>query len=417
MSKIADQWLRDILRTLYQRRDLTRSEIIQATGLNPASVSHALRYMLRAGAVVKVGDLQSSGGRKPEVLNLNGEAAYFVGVDLEGHRIRFGLASLIGDIRYRWEYDLEIGHPLDSDKLFEGIRKVLKYLDSRQMARVLAIGVSYPGLLDQQGRLTAVNLGWNKFPLVAELREKASKQLPVELPVFFESDRHSCVRAERWLGCGQQYNDGLYVISERGIGTGFFLEGRAVEGFRDMAGELGHCVIEPAAEDRCNCGKKGCLESIASSDNIVRQYLDKVGRPRFREKMTIHGVYERARRKDEAALAVLARAGKAWGLALSYVVNLLNPEIIILGGDLISGEDVLVPLIKEEIGRHALPELIGGLKIVVSGLGFDIRLKGACSLAFRKSIADPHLLKKMCLPVFAGPTREADRLDAVPSLP
>src|SRR5882724_8359984 len=125
MPSIADRWLQDILRLLYQRRDVTRSEIIQATGLNPASVSHALRRRLRAGTVVKVGDLDSSGGRKPEVINLNGEAAYFVGIDLEGHRIRFALASLIGDVRYHWEIDLQFGEPLDGDRVFEGVRRVL----------------------------------------------------------------------------------------------------------------------------------------------------------------------------------------------------------------------------------------------------------------------------------------------------
>jgi predicted NBD/HSP70 family sugar kinase len=414
--KIADQWLREILRALYQRRDMTRSEIIQATGLNPASVSHALRHLLAAGTVVRVGDLQSSGGRKPEVLNLNGEAGYFVGIDLEGHRIRFGLASLIGDIRYRWEYDLDVGQPLDGDKLFEGIRKVLKSLDAKQMARVLGIGVSYPGLLDRQVRLTAVNLGWHKFPLLEELREKVAKHLHSELPVFLESDRHSCVRAERWLGCAQQYDNGMYVISERGIGIGFFLEGRIVEGSRDMAGEIGHWVIDPAAEDKCNCGKQGCLEAIASSDNIVRQYVARSARPRSLSGLNIHDIYERARGGDEAALAVLTRAGKAWGLALSYAINLLNPEIIILGGDLISGEDVLVPIIEEEIRKHALPDLTRDLKIVVSGLGLDIRLKGACSLAFRKSIADPVLLNKMCRPVLT--TRASGRNERlVASLP
>jgi len=155
MRKIADQWLRDILLVLYQRRHVTRAEIIQDTGLNPASVSHALRFLLDHGTVLKVGDLESEGGRKPEVLNLNPEAAYFVAIDLEGQRIRFALMNLAGDLRYRWEEDLEWGEPLDVNKLFIGIAKLLRNLDARQHGRVLAAGVSYPGLLDTQGRLTA----------------------------------------------------------------------------------------------------------------------------------------------------------------------------------------------------------------------------------------------------------------------
>src|SRR6266851_7005163 len=101
MRKIADQWLRDILLALYQRQDVTRAEILEDTGLNPASLSHALRFLLRQGTVLKVGDLESNGGRRREVFNLNPEAAYFVGVDLEGQSIRFALTNFLGDIRYR----------------------------------------------------------------------------------------------------------------------------------------------------------------------------------------------------------------------------------------------------------------------------------------------------------------------------
>jgi hypothetical protein len=93
-------------------------------------------------------------------------------------------------------------------------------------------------------------------------------------------------------------------------------------------------------------------------------------------------------------------------LALSHVVNLLNPEIIILGGDLIAGEDVFVPLIKEGLFRHCLPELSEGLEIAMSSLGLDIRLKAAASLAFRKCLAEPALLKKLCSPVLM-PQEEA----------
>jgi predicted NBD/HSP70 family sugar kinase len=151
------------------------------------------------------------------------------------------------------------------------------------------------------------------------------------------------------------------------------------------------------------------LEAIATSDNIVRQYLEKTGRGgepapviRFAD------ILERARKNEEAALAVLRRAGSAWGLALSHVVNLLNPEIIILGGDLVAGEDVFVPFIKEGLIRHCLPELSEDLEIAMSSLGLDIRLKAAASLAFRKCLAEPALLNRLCSPVLMPHRPAAD---------
>lgn len=395
MRRVAEQWLRDILRTVFQQRSCTRADIIRATGLNAASVSHALRYLLQRGTILKVGELQSNGGRPREVLSLNGEAAYFLGVDLEGSRIRFGLFNLVGDIRCRWEEDLEFGQPLDLEKLVQGIKRVLRGPQAEHVPRLLAVGVSYPGLLDEQGCLTAVNLGWQKFPLVAEL-EKA-----IELPVFLEHDKHTSVLAERWLGGAQKHGTALYVIVERGIGIGILIEGRPVAGWRGMAGELGHCKVEPDAEDPCKCGARGCLEAIASSPNIVRQYVERKAENGHRRLagLRVTDVFDRARQKDAAAQAVLARAARALGLALSHATHLLNPEIIILGGDVISGEDVWFPLIKEQILRHTLPPLTESLTITVSGLGLDIRLKGAMSQAFRRSLSDSKLLRTMCSPV------------------
>ncbi|MBK9168498.1 MAG: ROK family protein [Bryobacterales bacterium] len=150
MPTIADQWLRDIVLSLYQRRTLTRRDIVELTGLNAASISLALRQLLSAGSILKVGELHSNGGRRREVFTLNGEAAYFVGVDLEGLRIRFALSNCVGDIRYRWEEELEFGQPLDASKVVGGIRRVMRELDPLQRERVVAVGVSYPGLLDDE---------------------------------------------------------------------------------------------------------------------------------------------------------------------------------------------------------------------------------------------------------------------------
>jgi predicted NBD/HSP70 family sugar kinase len=404
MPKVANQWLQEILRLLYKRRAATRTDIIQATGLNRASLSHALRLLLDRGTVLKIGERQSNGGRPSDVLTLNPEAGYFAAVDLEGRRIRFALSNFVGDIRCRWEEDFEEGEPVRVDKLTTGVSRVLRDLNDDQRARLVALGVSYPGLLDPQGRLTAFNLGWRKFPFLTELHEA------LHLAIFAEHDKHSCVLAERWLGSAQDYRHGLFVIVERGIGVGVFLDGMPVDGWRGMVGELGHCIVDPDADDLCGCGRRGCLESIASSVNIVRQYRERVGTADGHLRVT--DVFERARRGDPAAKAVLDRAGKALGRALSYAIQFLNPEIIIFGGDIISGEDVLLPIVKEEIARCTLPEVLSGVKITLSSLGLDIRLRGAVSMAFRASLQDPKLLEKMCAPVLTErQQRESRSLD------
>lgn len=392
--KVSRQWLQDILQLLYQRRNLTRYDIAELAGLNGGSVSRALKQLTEHGTILKTGDYQGVGGRKRQVFNLNGEAGFFIALDLEGLSIRFALCNLLGDIRYRWEQDLRFGEPLESRTLCEGFGKVLANLDERQLSRVLAVGVSYPGLLDEDGRVTAVNLGWHKFPLAAELRRA------VKLPVFLEYATRTCILAERWLGRAQKHKNALFVVLERGIGLGIVLNGRPIEGWRNMAGEIGHWVVDPHASDECGCGQRGCLEAIASGPGIVRQYVERAGPSEPVASLRPTDVFERARRGDPIAAVVVERAARTLGMALSNAVELLNPQIVIFGGDIIAGEDLMMPFIKEEIQIRTLPDLRDGLEVMVSSLGLDIRLKGAASLAFRGALREPETLQKMCSPPF-----------------
>src|SRR5690606_18428363 len=263
MPKIARQWLCDILETVYQRRTVTRSEVARATGLNTASVSLGLQYLLKRGTIVKVGELDSIGGRRAEVLKLNAEAAYFVAVDLEGSRIRFALTNCVGDIRYRWEEDLEFGQTLKVERIVEGIRMALHGARETDRSRVLAIGISHPGIVDEKRRITAFNVGWRKFPLLTELAQA------FDLPIFMEHGHRTSILAERWLGRAQGYDSCIYMMIKQGVGVGIFSNGHEVAGRNEMSGEIGHVTIDPSATDQCNCGKQGCLEAIISSPNIV----------------------------------------------------------------------------------------------------------------------------------------------------
>jgi predicted NBD/HSP70 family sugar kinase len=385
--KIADQWLRQVLLLLYQKRHLTRIEIAELTGLNQASVSHALTHLLNRGLLLKTGEMQSEGRRRREIFDLNAEAGYFIGVDLEGDRIRFALTNFVGDIRCRWESPLEFRQPLDPATVIEGIRRVSRDVDASGPRRILAMGVSYPGMLDAKGNLVAVNLGWAGCGLV----ESLTNAFPA-WPLFLESDKDTCILAETSRG-SLEYRNALFLIAEGGIGLGILVDGRLVRGMRGLTGEIGHWKVLPDADDVCNCGARGCLEAIASSPNIVRQYVEADGNRESPRPVRVTDVFEKARHGNAAARAVLERAGRALGLALSHAISLLNPEIVILGGDLIAAEDTLVPVIRDEIARRTLPASSERLVVHVSSLGLDIRLRGAVLLAFRSILQNAALFK------------------------
>ena len=239
--KIADQWFRDILGLLYQRRTATRGEIIHSTGLNPACVSLTIQHLLKSGTIQCVGERRSTGGRKREVLKLNSEAGYFVVVDLEGTRVRVGLADFLGNIRYRWEEEIDLRQQYDVRRVLQGVEMIRRSLEGPERRRVIAAGVSYTGLMDQQGRVTAVNLGWKDYPLRQSIEESLG------MPVFYGNDGHCKILAERWGGVAENCPNCVYVLAGVGIGIGCFVDGHLLEGHDGMAGELGHLTMDRSA--------------------------------------------------------------------------------------------------------------------------------------------------------------------------
>ncbi|MCB9383116.1 MAG: ROK family protein [Bryobacterales bacterium] len=395
--------MQEALRVTYQRGTVTRADIIEASGLNPASVSHTVRFLLDRGILVKVGDLDSNGGRRREALSLRGEAGYFVAVDLEGQTMRFALTNLVGDIRHRWEDELEFGRPLPAAKIVENVNRVLANLTPQQADRVLAVCVNYPGLLDDKGNITAFNIGWQSFPLRQALESVLS------YPVILEHDKLCSVLAEHSLGCAAMEDNTLFLIVERGIGMGMFVDGKPIRGSHDRTGEIGHAKVAPDSQVVCSCGQRGCLETVASSPSVVRQYTEEASGSGKKGVHQATEVFRRARAGDKAARMVVERAARSIGFALSHAVSLVNPGLIVLGGDLVTAEDLFVPLIWEELRRLTLPLMLEDLQIKTSSLGLDIRLKGAASLAFRHAIAEPDLLAKLCRPTAARPAPSSRR--------
>jgi predicted NBD/HSP70 family sugar kinase len=387
MRHIPDQWLQTVLMTMYKQPTTTRGEILRVTGLNPASLSHTLGHLISAGVVIRVGELDSKAGRPRDLLRLNPEAAYFVAIDLEASPVRFAITNFLGDIRYRWEEDVDRREATDVASIAKGVEMVCRALSKAEREVLLAIGISRPGVVDQQGRITSVNLGWRQFPLSKKLAGVLS------LPIFEENTARAYVLAEHWQGRARDSQDCAYIEVGKGVGAGIVSGGKFFQGRTQV--ELGHLTIDPNATDLCKCGKTGCLEAIASSSNVVRQYLQKVRSLQAPATLAVGDIIERARRNDPHALAVIDRVARALGLGLSYLVAIFNPELFILGGYVIAAEDLILPRIRKELDSQ-VRDWMGAYELAVSNLGVDIGLKGGSSRAFYGVVSDGSLLRRLC---------------------
>lgn len=163
-----------------------------------------------------------------------------------------------------------------------------------------------------------------------------------------------------------------------------------------MAGEFGHITVDLTSEDLCNCGKKGCLETVCSSPSMVRQYLG--NSPESLQspcQIDVAGLFERARSGDSGALAVVDRTARCLGWAMSHLVHLMNPHLILLGGDIVYGYDLMIPRIRAELHRHCLPGLMRNLRLEMSSLWPELGLKAAGLAAFRSMLLDSALLRRL----------------------
>jgi glucokinase len=309
---------------------------------------------------------------------------WFVGVDLGGTTIKMAFISYYGEIVEKWEI------PTNKSQITTDIAKSIdtKLEELNQpKSNLLGIGMGAPGPVNMDTGVVyeAVNLGWKDFPLKDQL------EVETGLPAIIDNDANIAAIGEMWKGAGEGSKDLICVTLGTGVGGGIIANGTIVHGVNGAAGEIGHItsVVEGGAP--CNCGKTGCLETIASATGVVRITIDKLNenaRPSvLREEFERNGtvtakqVFDAVNTGDELAKEVLDYISFHLGLALANLANGLNPEKIVLGGGVSKAGDILVQTVTEHFSRYVFPRVGLGAKISIATLGNDAGVIGGAWLA------------------------------------
>ena len=323
-----------------------------------------------------------------------------IGVDLGGTSLRVAAytpdSGLLDTLSFRTR--LEAGPIAVVEDMCDAIFRLLdQHSDSREIA---GIGVGSPGPLElPAGRLHhPPNLpGWDGFPLLSEMEHRLQRA------VFIESDANAAVLAEFELGLGKELGvDSMCMLTlGTGVGNGIILDGKVWHGATGMGGEAGHVTIFPDGA-RCGCGNDGCLEACASATAIVNA-ADRLinsnkalGLMRLREDgtpLTAESIADAARRGDPDARAIYAETGRALGICLAGLINILNLPLYVVGGGVANSWDLLSPSLFEQLehrsyvyaltapGRAASKGMPGGgTKVLQARLGAEAGLLGACIL-------------------------------------
>lgn len=305
-----------------------------------------------------------------------------VGVDVGGTSTKAAVVSPQGEVMARAE------RPTDVHAGTKTIISVAEDLLSRAKeleVEIRAIGVGAAGFVDAAtGSVTfSPNLTYDDPQIAEALRGR------VKLPVIVDNDANAAAWGERTFGCAKGADDVSLVTLGTGIGSGFIAGGRLIRGATGAGAELGHTIVDPAGP-QCGCGLRGCLEQLASGTAIARMAREEEGSDPDSLIFSLAGstaavrsehVSQAAAENDLTACAVLQRAGRSLGIGLSNVVNLFDPEIIVLGGGLVQvGEPYLGPardqLFKMTTEQHRRPK-----RLDVTSLGHDAGILGAAALA------------------------------------
>lgn len=326
--------------------DVSQREIIDRTGFDKSTVSSIVNEFIERGLVERRAKASpSSRGRPSEGLLIAPGSGLLVGVEVEANELIFVACGLDGAVLAE--------NVVPFDGRLEGVETVIaRGVDqlvgtTGSDARVLGIGVSLPGLVDTKGTLVHVPaLGWRDVDILGRLNQTCKS------PVYVGNDGKAAAMAENMFGACIDMENFIYLFSGSGVGGALFLDGTIYNGAGGLAGELGHIKIVPQGRF-CTCGAAGCLSAYLTEPALIEE-ISRLGKvaPRSFEQ-----IIEMAEAGDPIVLNVLEHAGDVLGSALSSLINIFNPPLILLGGDMATAAPYLSGAVDKALRRLAHPAM------------------------------------------------------------
>jgi glucokinase len=306
-----------------------------------------------------------------------------IGVDLGGTNLRTALLSVDGDILDRHK---EATYAADGwnkvvARLIDNIARQREIAVQRGK-RVIAVGVGAPGVIRMDKGIVVKSPNfpdWNNLPLKDEL-EKA-----LRIPVIIENDANAAAIGEQWRGAGRGIDSMILLTLGTGVGGGVIINGKIWQGADGMAGEVGHMTLIPDGR-LCGCGNIGCLEMYASARGIVQSYREapELKGAAAASDVTSAMIYDAARNGDSVAQRIMKDMGRMLGIGIANLINIFNPQMIVLGGGVRHAWELFIGATHDEIMRRAFQVPAERTKIVPSLLGDDAGMIGAAAEALQK---------------------------------
>lgn len=307
----------------------------------------------------------------------------YIGVDLGGTTIKVGICDAGGNLKHTYEGPTksEEGAEAGMERIAQYVRTIVEE-SPYEWEQVAGVGAGMAGFLDIANGFIKFsnNLGWHNVPAKQILEEKLG------VPVRINNDANVAALGEAWGGAGRGIDNCVCYTLGTGVGGGIIINGKIYEGFGGMAGELGHMAIVPDLEAiLCNCGQKGCLETVSSATGIIRMAKDAVERGdrtslALIESITAKDVFDAGKAGDEVALRIINRAAYYLGRSMASMAVVVNPQRFIVGGGVSKAGDILFEPIRQIFAKYTPEHAQTGVDIVPATLGNNAGVVGAAGL-------------------------------------
>ena len=363
----------DVVAALRRHGSLTRPAIGAHAGLSRATVAAVVGELVADGLALELtGEPDGRAGRPAALVRLDRCAGAVLGVDIDRQHVRVAVADLGHEILAERVAPADAQARDDEHGLATAELLVDAVLEDAGVDRseIRVVGVGIPGPVTAAGELGSSTIlpGWTGV----RAQERISERLG--LPVLVDNDANLGALGEWTAGAARGRANVAYVKAAAGVGCGLVLGGAPFRGAGGTAGELGHTIVEPDGP-LCRCGNRGCLETVAGADALTALLEPTCG------PLTLEGVIDRARDGDLDCRRVIAEAGAAIGTAAANLCNLINPELIVVGGDLAHAAELLLEPLREGLARAAIRSAGSDVEVVAGTLGDRAELLGALALA------------------------------------
>ncbi|MBW8325030.1 MAG: ROK family transcriptional regulator [Prolixibacteraceae bacterium] len=376
-----------ILSLLHMHGNISAPELSKWLRISLPTCIALMNDLIASGYVKNIGIGESSGGRKPNLYGLPEDGFYVISCDFS----RYYASMTICDCYNKFvtpiiKIDTHIDDPELVEKLFRAAQK-LQEENGIPNEKIYGVGVDMPGLIDSKAGIN-FTIKDKKYQNISRDLKKRFNKL-----IYIDNDARMHAYGEFHFGAAKEYRDAIIIHWSWGLGLGIFVNGQLYSGNNGFAGEFSHIpMIENG--DLCICGKRGCLETIASSNTIMKRVAQGFEENeisslinKFKDRpdqVTPEDVISSARQGDEFCISILNEVGKAMGRGLSYIIQLLNPQVIVLSGPISKARQYVLSPVQQSLNRLCLEKISGNTIIIVSDLGDQSALLGTSEMVFQK---------------------------------